>query len=144
MLLDSRPAKDRFQGRYIGIVAPERAASARFLFEILHRAIARACPLDLGAIADWEGEEGFLADVYPRSEALDVPDTVALKLAVEGAVAQMTDWQRTVLILRLQGYRFTEIGRHFSRTEGSPRVAYHRACEHLRQYLVEEQGDGDA
>lgn len=68
---------------------------------------------------------------------------VEYKVAVENGVGNMTPWQRTVLVHRLQGYTYPEIARRYCRTPDSPRAAYRRACRHLRQALVEHQLNGD-
>jgi len=74
-------------------------------------------------------------------ECQDVAELVEVKMAIHQAVLEMTTWQRIVLVLRLQGYCFTEIARHFHRTEGSPRNAYKRALRHLARHLLKDNDD---
>jgi len=88
----------------------------------------------------------FLSRLFApgQVECQDVADLVEMKMAIHQAVLDMTKWQRVVLLLRLQGYCFTEIGRYFHRTEGSPRNAYKRAINHLARHLLENNNNGNA
>lgn len=142
MPAQSRRGTDRFQGRFVGLVAPEDGLCAEFCLSLLDYGLAPSLSKRLKPVYDIHDGQAFLVDVMDE-DAPDLVDAVELGLAIRDAVARMTRWQRTVLVLHMQGYHFTEIARYFKRTEGSPRAAYGRALLHLRRCLEEHELDGN-
>lgn len=137
--VNARPSKDRFKGSNVRLIAPDDSLCAEFVFSLLTHSVPSSPDLPLYGT---DNDEAFLFDVVQG-----IPDTselAELKLGLEAAVADMTQWQKLVLLLRLQGYKFTEIARYVGRTEGSPRSAYNRAVRHLRHHLLEDDSDRDA
>lgn len=146
-IVQSHPGRNRFNSLSVALVAPELNLTSEFVFARLRQGLLPECPEDVCAVledndSDQEQLDIELTDTV-LDESVDVIEWVDWKLAVETAVANMTPWQRTTLVLRLQGYSFAEIARYYHRSEGSPRMAYRRACRHLRQCLVEHQLNGN-
>lgn len=123
---------ERFKGHYVGLVAPEADICAQFVLSLLARMLRT--PTQEPSYQDEETSE-----LWPEPAADDPsPENVAILMALLAEAAKrMTSWQRTVFMLRLEGYGFSEIGRYFHRTEGSPRAAYRRACLHIQAVLTD-------
>ena len=74
---------------------------------------------------------------------VDPCDVYLVNEAVNEAVKQMTDWQRTVVVLHLCGYTHTSIAKARRSWERSSRDAYQRALRYLRDALCFDDRDGD-
>lgn len=123
---------ERFKGCYVGLVAPEGDVCAQFVLLLLGHALGTTVREPI-----YQDEDTGELWPEPAADEPDPVDVAILAALLERAAGRMTSWQRTVFMLRLEGYGFSEIGRYFHRTEGSPRAAYRRACLHIRAVLTD-------
>jgi hypothetical protein len=118
----SRRGTDRFQGRFVGLVAPEDGLCAEFCLSLLDYGLAPCLSKRLKPVYDIHDGQAFLVDVM--DEALLTCGRVVL-----------TEWFRRCgrrpggadgAAYTCRDDHFTEFARFFKRTEGR-RAAYGRA-----------------
>jgi len=135
---DSHRAEDILQDTFMramkGILHFEGRSSLRtWIFSI-----ARNCYIDdLRKHKDMKS----LDDIPEPIAALDLEDEILdneLRIEIHSVLNTLDERSRKVILLRNQGFRFSEIGTIIGVSEGSARVINHRAIKKLKEAFERE------
>ncbi len=119
---------------------PGKSTFRSWLMAIAHNAVIDDCRKTKPALPLDDPVAGRLADRGASPE--DAAIAWAERQRIQGALAQLTERQRSIVELRAAGMRGAEIAALLGMTVPAVKTANHRAYQRLRDLLTEEQVEG--
>ncbi|UCG87766.1 MAG: sigma-70 family RNA polymerase sigma factor [Gemmatimonadota bacterium] len=135
ILLNPADADDVLQDVFLGLPQATGKYDARGSFEgWLRRVTVNTALMKLRSRRT--RSQVSLEDCRPMGLAT-APDQIEERLALENAIAALSEDQRIVFVLKqIEGYSHEEIGRLLSISQLASRSRYHRAIKRLREQLA--------